>query len=41
MIAEGGDLIRAEIRRALWELEERATAQAYARQPDSAKEAWG
>ncbi len=34
------EFIRAAIRRALWELEERATAQAYARQPDSAKEAY-
>jgi Arc/MetJ-type ribon-helix-helix transcriptional regulator len=32
------EFIRAAIRRALWELEERGTAQAYARQPDSAKE---
>jgi predicted transcriptional regulator len=34
------EFIRAAIRRALWELEERATAQAYARQPDSAEEAY-
>jgi predicted transcriptional regulator len=34
------EFIRAAIRRALWELEERATAQAYARQPDSAKEVY-
>ena len=34
------EFIRAAIRRALWELEERATAQAYAGQPDSAKEAY-
>jgi len=34
------EFIRAAIRRALWELEERGTAQAYARQPDSAKEAY-
>ncbi len=34
------EFIRAAIRRALWELEERATAQAYGRQPDSAKEAY-
>ena len=29
------EFIRNAIRQALWELEERATAQAYARQPDS------
>jgi Arc/MetJ-type ribon-helix-helix transcriptional regulator len=29
------EFIRAAIRRALWELEERDTAAAYARQPDS------
>ena len=29
------EFIRNAIRRALWELDERATAQAYARQPDS------
>ena len=34
------EFIRAAIRRALWELQERATAEAYARQPDSAKEAY-
>jgi len=34
------EFIRAAIRRALWELEERATAQAYARQPDSANDAY-
>lgn len=34
------EFIRAAIRQALWELEERATAEAYARQPDSAKEAY-
>jgi len=34
------EFIRTAIRRALWELEERATARAYARQPDSAKEAY-
>jgi predicted transcriptional regulator len=34
------DFIRDAIRRALWELEERATAQAYARQPDSVREAY-
>ena len=30
------DFIRTAIRRALWELEEQATADAYRRQPDSA-----
>jgi len=30
------DFIRMAVRRALWELEERATAEAYGRQPDSA-----
>jgi hypothetical protein len=30
-------LIEIAIRQALWNLEERATAQAYARQPDSAE----
>ena len=30
------EFIRMAIRRALWELEERATAEAYARQPDAA-----
>ena len=34
------EFIRSAIRRALWELEERATAQAYARQPDSVKEVY-
>jgi predicted transcriptional regulator len=34
------DFIRSAIRRALWELEEQATAQAYARQPDSEGEAY-
>jgi predicted transcriptional regulator len=29
------EFIRTAIRRALWDLEERATAEAYARQPDS------
>jgi len=29
------EFIRAAIRRALWDLEEQATAAAYARQPDS------
>jgi len=30
------DFIRAAIRRALWEIEERATEEAYRRQPDTA-----
>jgi predicted transcriptional regulator len=34
------DFIRSAIRRALWELEAQATAQAYARQPDSEGEAY-
>ena len=34
------EFIRSAIRQALWELEERATAQAYARQPDSAKDVY-
>ena len=39
------EFIRTAIRRALWDLEEQATAAAYARQPDSAAayiddEAW-
>jgi predicted transcriptional regulator len=34
------EFIRAAIRRALWELEERATEAAYLRQPDSAKDAY-
>ena len=34
------EFIRAAIRRALWDLEERATAQAYARQPDSAEDVY-
>ena len=32
--------IRSAIRRALWELEERATAEAYRSQPDSAEAAY-
>ena len=32
--------IRSAIRRALWELEERATAEAYRKQPDSAADAY-
>jgi predicted transcriptional regulator len=34
------EFVRAAIRRALWELEEHATAAAYRRQPDSADEAF-
>jgi predicted transcriptional regulator len=34
------EFIRSAIRRALWELEERATAEAYARRPDSADDAY-
>jgi hypothetical protein len=34
------EFIRSAIRRALWELEERATAQAYARQPDTANDVY-
>ena len=34
------EFIRNAIRQALWQLEEGATAQAYARQPDSAGEAY-
>jgi hypothetical protein len=34
------EFIRSAIRRALWELEEQATAAAYRRQPDSAAEAY-
>jgi predicted transcriptional regulator len=34
------EFIRNAIRQALWELEERATAQAYARHPDSAADAY-
>jgi predicted transcriptional regulator len=33
------EFVRAAIRRALWELEERATAEAYRRQPDSPDDA--
>lgn len=32
--------VRAAIRRALWEIEEKATAEAYRRVPDSAGEAY-
>ncbi|MBI2206779.1 MAG: ribbon-helix-helix protein, CopG family [Candidatus Rokubacteria bacterium] len=34
------EFVRAAIRRALWELEERATATAYLRQPDSAHDVY-
>ena len=34
------DFIRLAIRRALWDLEERATAEAYRQQPDSAEDAY-
>jgi predicted transcriptional regulator len=34
------EFIRMAIRRALWELEERATAEAYRAHPDSAAEAY-
>jgi predicted transcriptional regulator len=34
------EFIRSAIRRALWELEEQATAAAYRRQPDSAAEVY-
>jgi predicted transcriptional regulator len=34
------EFIRAAIRKALWEVEEQATAEAYRRQPDSADGAW-
>ena len=34
------EFIRSAIRRALWELEERATAEAYGRQPDSSIDAY-
>jgi predicted transcriptional regulator len=33
------EFVRTAIRRALWELEERATAEAYRRQPDRAADA--
>ena len=32
--------IRSDIRRALWELEEQATAEAYRKQPDSADDTY-
>jgi Arc/MetJ-type ribon-helix-helix transcriptional regulator len=34
------EFIRNAIRKALWEIEEHATAEAYGRQPDSAKDAY-
>jgi len=34
------EFVRNAIRKALWELEERATAEAYRRQPDSADECY-
>jgi predicted transcriptional regulator len=34
------EFVRMAIRRALWELEEKATADAYRRQPDSAGDAY-
>lgn len=34
------EFIRMAVRRALWELEEQATAEAYRRQPDSAADAY-
>jgi Arc/MetJ-type ribon-helix-helix transcriptional regulator len=34
------DFIRNAIRRALWEIEEQATAEAYRRQPDSVEDAY-
>jgi predicted transcriptional regulator len=34
------EFVRSAIRRALWDLEERATEQAYARQPDSEADAY-
>ena len=34
------DFIRMAIRRALWELEERETAEAYAREPDAPEDAY-
>jgi len=34
------EFVRNAIRKALWELEERATAEAYAQQPDSANDAY-
>ncbi len=34
------EFLRAAIRKALWELEEQATAEAYARRPDAATDAY-
>jgi predicted transcriptional regulator len=34
------EFIRNAVRKALWEIEEQATAEAYRRQPDSAKDAY-
>jgi len=34
------EFVRAALRKALWELEEKATAEAYRRQPDSAGDAY-
>ena len=34
------EFIRNAVRKALWELEEQATAEAYSRQPDSGKDAY-
>jgi len=34
------EFIRSAIRRALWELEEEATAEAYRREPDTSKVYW-
>ncbi|OFW21427.1 MAG: hypothetical protein A3H97_20480 [Acidobacteria bacterium RIFCSPLOWO2_02_FULL_65_29] len=34
------EFIRAALRRALWELEEQATAQAYRRQPDAGRDVY-
>lgn len=34
------EFVRAALRKALWEIEERATAEAYRRQPDSAEDAY-
>ena len=34
------EFIRNALRKALWEIEERATAEAYRQQPDTAKEAY-
>jgi predicted transcriptional regulator len=34
------EFVRAALRKALWELQEKATAEAYRRQPDSARDAY-